>query len=361
MTVRATAPIEGPTVEGPTVVVEDLVIRYGDLTAVDGVSFCAEAGQVTVVLGPNGAGKTSTIEHLEGYRRASSGRSSVLGLDPTADHTALTRQVGIMLQQGGIPTGIRPSEVLAQYAGFFDAPRDPVELLDTVGLSNRAGATFRRLSGGEQQRLSLALALVGRPRVVFLDEPTAGVDLEGRDLIRRVIDELRDDGVTVVVTTHDLDEAARTADHIVIIDHGHVVADGTPASLMTDGPSDHLLFGAPHDLDVAALTAALGAAVTQVSRGEYRVEAAPSPATIAALTAWLADHELPLTDLRAQRQRLDDVFRRLTTRDESTAGTTGTTGTAAAAETEDAPGAEARGAAGRGHRRRSARRGRGSR
>ncbi len=308
MTASTSAPIEGPTV-----VVEDLVIRYGDLTAVDGVSFSAAPGEVTVVLGPNGAGKTSTIEHLEGYRRASSGRSSVLGLDPSADHAALTRQVGIMLQQGGIPTGIRPSEVLAQYAGFFDDPRDPVELLRTVGLSDRAGSTYRRLSGGEQQRLSLALALVGRPRVVFLDEPTAGVDLEGRDLIRRVLDDLRDDGVTVVVTTHDLDEAARCADHIVIIDHGRVVADGTPASLMTDGPSDHLLFGAPQDLDVVALSAALGAAVAQVSRGEYRVEASPTPATIAALTAWLAERDLPLADLRAERQRLDDVFRRLTT------------------------------------------------
>jgi len=339
-------------------VVEDLVIRYGDLTAVDGVSFSAQAGQVTVVLGPNGAGKTSTIEHLEGYRRSSSGHSRVLGMDPVADHTALTRQVGIMLQQGGIPTGIRPAEVLAQYAGFFGDPRDPAELLETVGLSDRASTTWRRLSGGEQQRLSLALALVGRPRVVFLDEPTAGVDLEGRDLIRRVIDELRDDDVTVVVTTHDLDEAARTADHIVIIDHGHVVADGTPASLMSDGPSDHVLFGAPQDLDVAALADALGAAVTRTSRGEYRVDAAPSPATIAALTAWLADHELPLADLRAERQRLDDVFRRLTTREHGTTDAT-TDGATVDAATVDA--AAAAGAAGRGRQRRSARRGRGSR
>ena len=191
--------------DGPTVVVEDLVIRYGELTAVDGVSFTADAGQVTVVLGPNGAGKTSTIEHLEGYRRPASGRSRVLGLDPVAQHAALTKQVGVMLQQGGIPTGIRPGEVLAQYAGFFDHPRDPDELLALVGLSDRRRTTYRRLSGGEQQRLSLALALVGRPRCVFLDEPTAGVDLEGRDLIRSVIDSLREDGVTVVVTTHDLD------------------------------------------------------------------------------------------------------------------------------------------------------------
>ncbi len=298
--------------EGPTVVVEDLVIRYGELTAVDGVSFCANAGEVTVVLGPNGAGKTSTIEHLEGYRRAASGRSRVLGRDPISDHGALSALVGIMLQQGGIPTGIRPIEVLTQYAGFFADPRDPEALLDTVGLSDRRGTPYRRLSGGEQQRLSLALALVGRPRAVFLDEPTAGVDLDGRDLIRGVIDGLRGDGVTVLVTTHDLDEAARMADHVVIIDLGRVVAEGSPASLMTSGPSDHVLFGAPQDLDVDALTAALGAPVRQVSRGEYRVDAAPTPTTIAALTRWLAEHDLPLTDLRAERQRLDDVFRRLT-------------------------------------------------
>lgn len=298
--------------DGPTVVVEELVIRYGELTAVDGVSFTADAGQVTVVLGPNGAGKTSTIEHLEGYRRPASGRSRVLGLDPVAQHAALTKQVGVMLQQGGIPTGIRPGEVLAQYAGFFDHPRDPDELLAQVGLSDRRRTTYRRLSGGEQQRLSLALALVGRPRCVFLDEPTAGVDLEGRDLIRSVIDALRENGVTVVVTTHDLDEAGRLADHIVIFDHGTVVADGTPDELMTSSPSDHLLFGAPPDLDVTALTSHLGAEVTQVTRGEYRVDIAPTPVTIAALTGWLAERDLPLADLRAERQRLDDVFRRLT-------------------------------------------------
>lgn len=301
-----------PTTEQHSVVVEGLVIRYGDLTAVDGVSFIADAGEVTVVLGPNGAGKTSTIEHLQGFRRQHSGRSRVLGLDPIGQHRALTRQVGVMLQQGGIPTGIRPGEVLAQYAGFFPDPRDPAELLERVGLSERRRTPFRRLSGGEQQRLSLAVALIGRPRCVFLDEPTAGVDLAGRDLIREVIDELRADQVTVVVTTHDLDEAARLADHIVIIDRGRVVAVGSPDQLMSSGPSDHLLFGGPADLDVDALAAELDATVTQVTRGEYRVDMPPTPANVAALTGWLARHDLPLADLRAQRQRLDDVFRRLT-------------------------------------------------
>ncbi len=296
----------------PCVVVEELVIRYGETVAVDGVSFTAEAGEVTVVLGPNGAGKTSTIEHLEGYRRAASGRSSVLGLDPMRQHRELSPQVGLMLQHGGIPTGIRPPEVLRQYAGFFDDPLDPDELLVQVGLQDRRRTTYRRLSGGEQQRLSLALALVGRPRCVFLDEPTAGVDLAGRDLIRSVIAELRDDGVCVVVTTHDLDEAERLADHVVIIDHGKVVGAGAPSELISAEGSDHVLFGAPPGLDVDAMASAVGAPVEEVTRGEYRVAAAPTPATVAAITSWLAQHDLQLADLRAERQRLDDVFRRLT-------------------------------------------------
>ncbi len=296
----------------PSVVVEELVIRYGDLTAVDRVSMRALASQVTVLLGPNGAGKTSIVEHLEGYRRAAAGRARVLDLDPVTDHAALTRRVGLMLQQGGIPTGIRPLEVLRQYAGFFDDPRDPEELLRSVGLSARRSTTFRRLSGGEQQRLSLALALVGRPWVVFLDEPTAGVDLEGRDLIRDVIDSLRNEGVCVVVTTHDLDEAQRIADHVVIIDRGAVVAAGSTEELVSSGEGDHLLFGAPPGLDVAELTGALGARVDEVTRGEYRVDAPPEPVLVATLTSWLAERDLRLADLRAQRQRLDDVFRRLT-------------------------------------------------
>ena len=296
----------------PCVVVEELVIRYGSTVAVDGASFTAEAGEVTVVLGPNGAGKTSTIEHLEGYRRAASGRSSVLGLDPMSDHAELTRRVGVMLQRGGIPTGIRPPEVLRQYAGFFDDPLDPDELLAMVGLEDRRRSTYRRLSGGEQQRLSLALALVGRPRCVFLDEPTASVDLGGRDLIRSVISGLRDDGVCVVVTTHDLDEAERLADHVVIVDHGKVVGEGSPQELIGASATDHVLFGAAPGLDVVSLGRAVGAEVVELRRGEYRVASAPSPATVAAITGWLAEHDLPLADLRAERQRLDDVFRRLT-------------------------------------------------
>jgi len=294
------------------VIVDRLSIHYGDIVAVDKISFEAQVGQITVLLGPNGAGKTSTIEHLEGYRAAHSGSSSVVGLDPISDHSKLTSQVGIMLQQGGIPSAIRPIELLKQYAGFFANSQSPEDLLLRVGLSERSKTPYRRLSGGEQQRLSLALALIGQPKVVFLDEPTAGVDLEGRDLIRALLLELRADGVCVLITTHDLAETERLADKVIIIDHGIIVAQGSPKELMSATSSDHLLFGATPNLDCEALSTVLGSAVTEPSHGEYRVEAAPSPALVAAVTNWLADQNIQLTDLRAERQRLDDVFRRLT-------------------------------------------------
>ena len=298
--------------ETPAVEVVDLTVRYGQTTAVDGVSFAAASGQVTALLGPNGAGKTSILEHLEGYRPRSGGQARVLGLDPTKDHAALVRSVGLMLQEGGIPLGIRPKELLTQYSGFFEDAADPDELLERVGLSHRSRTTARRLSGGEQQRLSLALALVGRPRVVFLDEPTSGIDQEGRELVREVVAQLTGDGVAVVLTTHDLDEGQRMADRVVIVDHGKVVADGTTAELLSSGEGDEILFAAPAGLDTASLSSALGGRVGVVSPGEYRAEVAPTPTNVAALTAWLAERDLPLGDLRAGRQRLDDVFRRLT-------------------------------------------------
>lgn len=303
-------------------------MHYGTTVAVDGVSFTARAGEVTVLLGPNGAGKTSVVEHLEGYRPATSGRARVLGLDPIADHSRLTRQVGLMLQSGGVPTGIRPRELLRQYAGFFADPLDPEELLDRVGLGERASSTFRRLSGGEQQRLSLALALVGRPRVVFLDEPTASVDLEGRDRIAAVVADLRADGVCVVLTTHDLVEAERCADRVVILDRGRVVADGSPADLSGSGERDRLRFGTSPGIDLAALGAAVGHRVDEDTPGEYVIDAEPTPDLVAAVTAWLAARHLRLSDLRADRERLDDVFRRLTS---------GSAGTAPRADDQTVP------------------------
>ena len=292
--------------------VNDLVVRYGSLTAVAGVDFHVDQGEVVALLGPNGAGKTSTVETLEGFRHPTAGTVRVLGLDPVADHDALTPSIGVMLQEGGVYPGIKALEILRLYAGFFANPDDPMELLDRVGLSHRCGSMWRQLSGGEQQRLSLALALTGRPKVAFLDEPTAGIDVTGRQLVREVVQDLAADGAAVLVTTHDLAEAERMADRVVIIDHGRVVAAGTPAELMTSTSNSDIRFGAPVGIDTASLGKTLTAVVDEVTPGEYRVDAAPTPNNIAAITAWLAERDLPLADLRAGRQRLEDIFLSLT-------------------------------------------------
>jgi len=301
-----------PDEASPAVEVSGLTIRYGDHLAVDGLSFLAAPGQITALLGPNGAGKTSTVETLEGYRRATAGTVRVLGLDPWTEHAALVGRIGVMLQSGGVYTGIRPPEVLRLFASYYDDPADPDEMLERVGLGDHRRSTWRSMSGGEQQRLSLALALIGRPQVAFLDEPTAGIDPAGRQLIRRIVAGLREEGVAVLLTTHDLDEAEKLADRVVIIDHGRLLADATPTELMASGQGDELHFGAPGGLDVAALGTRLGVTVTEESPGEYRVAGAPTPTTVAALTAWLAEHDHPLADLRAGRQSLEDVFLRLT-------------------------------------------------
>ena len=298
--------------------VSDLTVRYGDTVAVDKLTLRAAVGRITALLGPNGAGKTSTVEAMEGYRRPAGGSIRVLGLDPVRDHGALVRRMGVMLQAGGVYTAIRPAEVLRLFAAYYPDPEDPDTLLDRVGLGARRRTPWRHLSGGEQQRLSLALALVGRPEVAFLDEPTAGIDPAGRRLIREVIAGLRDRGVTVVLTTHDLDEAERLADHVAIIDHGRLVAEGAPRVLREAAGGDEIRFGAAAGLDVDALALALGAPVEEVTPGEYRVAGTASPATVAALTSWLAAHDLSLADLRAGRHRLEDVFLRLTDRSTTT-------------------------------------------
>jgi ABC-2 type transport system ATP-binding protein len=296
----------------PAIEVDQLVVRYGDTVAVDGLSFQAEKGAVLALLGPNGAGKTSTVETLEGYRRPAAGRVRVLGLDPGADHAALTRRMGVMLQRGGVYPRMAPGEALRLFASYYPDPEDPEALLERVGLTGVARTPWRQLSGGEQQRLSLALALVGRPEVAFLDEPTAGVDPQGRLAIRQIVAELRQAGVCVLLTTHELEEAERLADRIVIVDAGKVVAEGSPAELMRSGAGREIRFGAPPGIDVAGLGTRLGATVVEERPGEYLVAAEARPATIAALTAWLAERDLPLADLRAGRERLEVVFLRLT-------------------------------------------------
>jgi len=289
--------------------VEDLVVRYGSLTAVGGVSLEADAGEVVAILGPNGAGKTTTVETLEGFRRPDTGLVRVLGLDPWSDHTKLTNLVGVLLQRGGVYPAMSAARAVHLFAAYYDNPRDPDELLDLLGLRPVARTAYKRLSGGEQQRLALALALVGRPRVVFLDEPTAGVDPAGRTTVRDVIAALRADGVCVVITSHELDEVQRLADRIVIVDRGKVVAAGRQGDIQ--GESEELRFAAQPGLTLDELSVHLGVAVTETTPGEYLVSAPPAPSLVAALATWLAERDLPLGDMRAGRQRLEDVFLRL--------------------------------------------------
>jgi ABC-2 type transport system ATP-binding protein len=294
----------------PAVEVDHLVVRYGSLVAVDGVSFDADLGEVVALLGPNGAGKTTTVETLEGYRRADGGTLRVLGLDPWSDHTELTSRVGILLQRGGIYPIMSVERAVRLFAAYYVDPRNPDELIDLVGLRAVARTPYKRLSGGEQQRLALALALIGKPRVAFLDEPTAGVDPAGRIAVRDVVAGLRADGVCVILTSHELDEVQRLADRVVIVDHGRVVAAGRQGEIQ--GESEELRFAAEPGLAIEELSARLGARVTEGPPGEYLVPAPPAPALVAKLAAWLAERDLQLGDIRAGRQRLEDVFLRLT-------------------------------------------------
>ena len=296
----------------PAVEVHELVVRYGDLVAVDGLSFTAEAGAVTAVLGPNGAGKTSTIEVLEGYRRANGGEARVLGLDPRRQHRQLVPRIGVMLQSGGVYPGIRAREVARLFCSLYGDHHDPDELLALVGLTARAGATWKQLSGGEQQRLSLALALAGEPEVVFLDEPTTSLDVSGRQVVRAVIRDLAARRCCVLLTTHELDEAERLADHVVIVDRGKVAAAGSPADLRSRTAGTEIRFSARSGIDTSSLATLLGVPVSEPTPSEYVVATPPAPAAIATIAGWLAERDVPLADLRASRETLEDVFLRLT-------------------------------------------------
>ncbi len=302
--------------------VKDLVVKYGTSIAVDHISFSAEPGEVVGLLGPNGAGKTTTIETLEGYKKPTSGLVEILGLNPITDKTKLMPKIGVMLQQGGLYPRMKVRQALHLFASYYKNPLDPDKLLQKVGLEQASGNIWRKLSGGEKQRLSLALALIGRPSVAFLDEPTAGVDPNGRLTIRQIIRELKEEGVCILLTTHELEEAERLSNRIIIIDKGHIIASGTPAELMTSGQGEEILFGAPSGLDTVSLSKELSAPVEEQRPGEYKVHSSASPQTIAALTSWLAKNNLPLADLRAGRETLEDVFLRLTTETNPTENTT---------------------------------------
>jgi ABC-2 type transport system ATP-binding protein len=297
----------------PAIRVEGLVRRYGDRAVVDGLSFEVRPGEVFALLGPNGAGKTTTVEILEGYRQPSAGTVRVLGLDPIRNAAALKPRIGVMLQEGGVAPQMRPLEALELFARFYARPADPHTLLRRVDLEDAVRTRFRQLSGGQKQRLSLALALVGRPELVFLDEPTAGMDPHARHATWDIVQGLKADGVTVLLTTHFMEEAEYLADRVAIVDRGRLVALDAPAALGgAGGPPTDVRFRARPGLPVDELGARLGVAAREVRPGEYALDGAIQPQTVAALTAWLAERDVLLADLRVGRQSLEDVFLHLT-------------------------------------------------
>lgn len=299
--------------------VENLSVHYGPLRAVDEVSFAAEFGEVTAVLGPNGAGKTSTIETCEGFRRPTSGSVRVLDLDPWTHRVALHREVGVMLQDGGVYPSARVAETVAQFCRLYDRGASAAELVARVGLAERATTTWRRLSGGEKQRLCLALALAARPRVAFLDEPTAGVDVNGRDDVRGIIRDLASQGCAVVLATHELDEAERLADRVVLFNRGRIVANSTLTNLRSSRTT--VRFRSSPSLDSTALTRHIGLDV--VANGDEFIISFSSPDSsmasdlVSRISVWLGSNSLPLHDLNVGGERLEDIFRMLTKDQES--------------------------------------------
>ncbi|GAA2728134.1 spermidine/putrescine ABC transporter ATP-binding protein [Cellulomonas aerilata] len=307
--------------------------RYDGRAVVDGLDLVAERGAVTAVLGPNGAGKTTTVECCEGLRSPDGGRVRVLGLDPATRARDLRPRVGVMLQDGGLPTGARPLELLHHVAAMYARPVDVAALAERLGLGSFARTSVRRLSGGQRQRLALALAVVGRPELVFLDEPSAGMDPQARRAVWDLVGELRADGVAVVLTTHLMDEAESLADRVVVVDHGRVIAEGAVRELLRSHDDRTLRFSAAPGLTLTGLAASLGGggvppasgahgehaagehAVHEVTPGDYVVTGHVDPHVLAALTTWCAAHDVLPYAITVGRRTLESVFLDLTGRD----------------------------------------------
>ena len=298
--------------------VQGLCKRYGELTVLDGLDLDVRRGQLVALLGPNGAGKTTTVEILEGYRRPDGGEVRVLGLDPRRDGGALRPRVGVMLQQGGIMPAARPRELVRLHARLFADPADTDGLLELLGLTHAATRPYKLLSGGEKQRLALALALVGRPELLMLDEPTAGMDPAAKATVRALIGDMRAAGRTILLTTHELADVERLADHVVVIDRGRLLAAGTPAELVA-GSAPALRFrlattdGRDPALDteeLAGLGAALGGTIEDDgSAGRHRLAGRePDPRAVAVLAAWCAERGLLLAELRTTGGTLEERF-----------------------------------------------------
>ncbi|MEW9533838.1 ABC transporter ATP-binding protein [Microbispora sp. NPDC049125] len=292
--------------------VTDLRKRYADLTVLDGVSFSVEEGEIFGILGPNGTGKTTTVECVEGLRQPDGGSIRVLGLDPAKDGRELREQIGVQLQHTQLPENIKVWEALDLYASFYAGPRDWRQLLDEWGLGDKRDVRFGKLSGGQKQRLFIALALVGKPRVAFLDELTTGLDPQARRTTWELIKRVRASGVTVVLVSHFMDEVEELCDRVAVFDHGTIVAIDTPAGLIDGIDAEHQMRFTLMSGDLVELGELPG--VTTVSRDGNRVVVTGKGDFATVVVAQLARHHILVGDLRIDKRTLDDAFLALTGR-----------------------------------------------
>ncbi len=299
----------------PVLRVENLLKRYGDVEAVRGVSFSVNEGEVFGLLGPNGAGKTSTIEILEGLRNADSGTAIVCGYNPATDADALKHEIGAALQSTALPDKIKVMEALKLFASFYKRHKQPEELLKRFGLEEKRNAFYSQLSGGQKQRLALAIALINDPKVIFLDEPTAGLDPQVRREIYDIIEELRRDKKTIVLTTHYIEEAERLCDRVAIVDHGKVIKEGTPSQLkQASGDKTRIEVRLAKPETGAALKSLEGVSDCRMLNDIYVLHCARPPQAIVALVKYLETQNNELIGLEISTPSLEDVFIELTGR-----------------------------------------------
>ena len=294
--------------------VADLHMRYGSFEAVRGIDLEVRRGEVFAFLGPNGAGKTTTVEILEGYRRRSNGRVTVLGRDPEGADASWRARIGVVLQESEPERDLTVAECLHLYAGYYPAPRDVDDTMALVDLADRADVTASRLSGGQRRRLDVGLALIGDPELLFLDEPTTGFDPSARRAAWDMISGLRELGVTVFLTTHFMDEAEHLADRVMVISAGRIVAQGTPGTIGgRQRAAAEIRFSLPAGTRVTDLPDEVGAVLAGDDAGHVLLRAESLLGVLGALATWAHRRGVDLPDLEVRRPSLEDIYLALTT------------------------------------------------
>jgi ABC-2 type transport system ATP-binding protein len=294
--------------ESAIIEVRGLTKSYGEVRAIAGVDLRIGRGEVFAMLGPNGAGKTTTVEILEGYRQRDGGEVRVLGLDPGKRSRLLKQQIGIVLQSTGVDPYLSVAETIGMYSGYFPHPRPVDEVIELVGLGHKRNIRVVKLSGGQQRRLDVAIALAGDPEVLFLDEPTTGFDPSARHEAWDVVRSLAALGKTVLLTTHYMDEAQHLADRVAVISEGRIVAEGSPATLAgRDSARATVRFTLPEGVMPPA-----GLAVTRAADGSSELRPEDLTSALHQLTGWALEHSLSLDSLRVDRPSLEDIYLQLT-------------------------------------------------